>query len=79
MTPPPNASPQPILPGVPDWIPMTVRKPTEKDANSDGDVWFWMPKHASHGAQRDCWDLGHGATHWMPDNDLGEQPQPPSK
>jgi hypothetical protein len=65
------------------WISCRDRLPSESDADTAGDVWWWMPRHADKGAQRDCWD-GHymgDATHWMPrsgrDNDI-EQPQFPS-
>lgn len=64
------------------WISCRDRLPKEKDADDFGDCWWWMPRHASHGAQKDYWDAhdSNDATHWMHSDGYeadGEQPEPP--
>jgi len=61
------------------WISCSERRPTETDADTNGEVWWWIPRHASHGAQHDYWECGENATHWQPTDDyIDEQPVPPA-
>lgn len=63
------------------WIDCNIRRPHAEDANQWNEVWWWIPRFASHGAQRDFWYMGEGATYWMHSDGYeedGEQPDPPS-
>lgn len=57
------------------WIKMSDRKPTEADANAEGNVWFWNPARSC--PQDDFWNTGGWATHWMPKPWVA--PAPPAK
>lgn len=48
-----------------EWIACAEKTPTLNDANNLGEVWWWIPRLASYGPQRDHWIEGEDATHWM--------------
>lgn len=54
------------------WIPVEVRRPTAKDANSEGNVWWWDSRYSV--PQDDCWDAGYHASHWTPKPFVAPEP-----
>lgn len=63
------------------WITCSARLPTMGDANDQGEVWWWVPELAMHGAQLDYWCEPDSATHWMRCdyyNSADDQPPPPN-